>query len=138
MKLLFSLFLFSSFSAISQTDIIAARSHSNTELSSSEVDNYGLPSRSIDSIIYIGNGCIVERAFMYVNDTLCDHPLFVENNFDLKKLKKLYPSNVVFVGFTKSEKRELDKQNSMSWFAAIIGLSYLLYLLFPRFVSRKN
>ncbi len=134
---LFALLFITAGSTTAQTDIIAARSHSSSEFST-ENDNYGLPSRSIDSIIYIGNGCIIEDANWHGRDTFCDHPVFVENDYDLKKLKELYPSYVVFVGFSKSEKKRLDKQNSMPWFIALIGLSYLIYLIFPKLQSRKN
>ncbi|MFT5858054.1 MAG: hypothetical protein ACI865_000138 [Flavobacteriaceae bacterium] len=130
--------LLASLNASSQTDIIAARSHASSINQLTENDNFGIPSRSIDSIIYIGNGCIVEDADWYGRDTICDHPLFVENEFDEEKLKELYPDHVVFKGFSKSEKKKADSQNSVSWFIALLGLSYLFYLVFPRLLSKKN
>ena len=126
------------FSAAAQTDIIATRSHSSDLNLSIEIGNFGLPSRSIDSIIYIGNGCIVEDANWYGRDTICDHPLFLENEFDEKKLKELYPGYVVFKGFSKSEKKKSDNQNSISWFIALLGLSYMIYLIFPRLLPKKS
>ncbi|MFT5777169.1 MAG: hypothetical protein ACI837_000100 [Crocinitomicaceae bacterium] len=130
-----------SLNSSAQTDIIAARSHGASSLMTlDESDNFGLPSKQLDSIIYIGKCCIVQVSSHFdthfYHDTICDHPLFIENNFSEKKLKKLYSSSVVFVGFKDSEKRRLD-ENSIPWFLAPLALSYLAYLVYAM-LSKKT
>lgn len=97
-----------------QTNIISNRSH-HGELAEAhlETDNFGLPAPMIDSIIYIGGTCIVEAtsqmgATIYY-DTVCDHSLFLEHDFDLKEIKKHYSTRVKFIGFENYPKQKDQK-----------------------------
>lgn len=122
-----------------QTNVISLKSHSGSiENLSHEVDNFGLPSKIIDSFIYIGQCCVIEVSHRWEGEMpmrlkVCDHYVFIQNDFNVSKLKKIYPENVVFVGFEKyraEKKKQKRKKNSGSsgvrWLN--IGLMGLLLL----------
>lgn len=98
-----------------QTDVIALKSHSGTldQLDSKE-GNFGLPPREVDSIIYIGQGCIVEVSHhfqpYYERDTMCDNYLMKEYDYDVTELKKMYPAHVKFVNFEMREKEQKQER----------------------------
>lgn len=137
MRTLLILALLTSLHTSAQTNIISLKSHQgNMEDLHLETDNFGLPSPILDSIIYIGGTCIVEvtsqlSASLYY-DTVCDHRLFLEHDFDLKEIKKHYPSRVKFIGFenypkmkdknTKASKHK-TKQNYLSGILVMLLLA---------------
>lgn len=100
--------------SFSQTNIISNRSH-HGDISQAhlETDNFGLPAPMIDSIMYIGGTCIVEATSQMGSslyyDTVCDHRLFLEHDFDIKEIKKHYPNHVKFIGFENYSKQKDHK-----------------------------
>lgn len=121
------------FISISQTNVIALKSRSGKlDQLQNEKGNFGLPSREIDSIIYIGQGCVVEVSHhfkpYYNHDTICDHYLLKEKNYNIKALKKLYPDHVKFLNFDlrKKEEKRLKQnpfKNSVPYFIAFVVLT---------------
>lgn len=100
--------------AFAQTNIISNRSHHGDIAEAHlEADNFGLPAPMIDSIIYLGGTCIVEATSQMGSslyyDTVCDHRLFLEHDFDIKEIKKHYPGHVKFVGFENYPKQKDQK-----------------------------
>lgn len=133
-------------SLCAQTNIISNRSHSGDLAEVHlEKDNFGMPAMEIDSIIYNGENCIIEvRSYGFssglMRDTVCDHPYFVENGYNLSVIRKLYPQSTVFVGF--KEEIELTPspngwpiQNGLPWIIGLIAASVLGYTFAP---SRKG
>ncbi len=125
-----------------QTNIISNRSHAGDLAEVHlEKDNFGMPAIEIDSIIYDGGNCIIEvRSYGYqsslMRDTVCDHPYFVKNGYNLKVIRKMYPSSTVFVGF--DEELEMVPspngwpiRNGLPWALGIIGVSILGYTFYP-------
>lgn len=127
--LLLSTFCFALFS-FGQTGIISAKSKGlDATLSTVKNDNFGLPEPQLDSIIYIGNHCIIQvmRTFSHsdsYHDTVCDPYIFENNNYDMNIIKEMYSSNVVFVGFeklkTEKTNRRRTNQNSFGWIALLL------------------
>ncbi|MCH2224279.1 MAG: hypothetical protein MK066_05865 [Crocinitomicaceae bacterium] len=113
-----------------QTGIISAKSKSILPTCSTvDDDNFGLPEPRLDSIIYIGDHCIIEVLRSYnrskhYHDTICNPYIFEENNYDLKTIKQMFSNNVIFVGFEKlkTEKiiRKKSKQNSPGWISILL------------------
>lgn len=130
----------------SQTNIIANRSH-HGELTEAhlETDNFGLPAPMIDSIIYIGGTCVVEatsqmRASTYY-DTVCDHPLFLEHDFDLREIKKHYSTRVKFIGFEnypkqKDQKVKTNKRGLRLNQTSIVLILITLFLFIGKQIER--
>jgi len=111
-KLLIVLFLLSfCFTCFSQTKKIAHRSHSgknSTFKPFNYSDNFGLPSRDIDSIIKISDKKIVEVPTFpqyYKRDTINikDYYMFKNPKISMDSIRKKYP-DIKFVGFDKPKK----------------------------------
>lgn len=126
-------------SIYAQTDIIALKSHhGNAHAIEREQDNFGLPSPTLDSIIYVGNNKIVYARTHFGGevtfDTVTRPPLFMEHDFDLSEIRQSYGENVKFLGFEKRkhEKRLLRKKSNnkkgMIWPILIVSLATILFI----------
>jgi len=155
MKTLLILIVLNSGIGLTQTNIIAAKSHgSDLPMSSSETDNFGLPynyKRVIKSVKYLREDCIIEMAevttfeTLIEFDTICDHPFLQDGQIHIKRIKAMYPRNTEFIGFDdlkqklKKEKKRLKKEQRQSkkssgFIILLIGGGMLLtYLFFPNF-----
>ncbi len=133
-----------------QTDIISTRSHAREIHSSVTLDrgNFGIdePSSELKKIEYIGNGCIIESKEWYygdgiIRDTSCHNPLFIELDYNVKRIKEYFPNSVKFVGFDKYKKekktsRRTDDSN-IPWYVAISLIGYTSYIFFPKLTAKK-
>lgn len=101
-------FIFVTALVFGQTNVIALKSHAG-ELDNltKEKDNFGLPNEVIDTFYYVGNDCVLQVSHYfedhYNRTTICDHYLFIENKFELDKIRPMYNDNVVFIGFEKHD-----------------------------------
>ncbi len=116
MKTLLFLVVFISGTALSQTNIIAAKSHSSAKIiDKNDLDNFGNPEylvcrRVVKKVIYIKDGCIVE-SYQTIDltlenqenamDTICNHPFLQTGQVDIKRLKAMYPIETKFIDFDK-------------------------------------
>lgn len=154
MKALLFFTVFISGISFAQTNVIAAKSHSNFDFSfTNEPDNFGeyiLP-REIKEVAYVKDDCIVEKYTSQWNendveyDTICNHPFLQQGSFDIDRIKAMYPEETKFKNFDKAEKaynkslkkqhkaQQQNQQNStgLIFFLLIIG-GFLLYLFIPR------
>ena len=110
-----------------QTNVIALKSHAgNPSQLNEETDNFGLPSNTIDSIIYLGDRCILQVSHHFSNyynrDTICEPYLFVQHDFDLSKIRPMYSKNVVFKGFENYEGKSKKSKRSKGAIPLVIGL----------------
>ena len=130
--------------SLSQTNIIAARSHSgNLSQLEKETANFGLNDYDIiDSVIYIGGDCIIEIRQSWNNnhhrDTICDNYYFKEHGYVLREAKKAYSSSTVLVGFIDDDEsmnrvNNWPRQNGVSWFVGFVILSVIAYIFVPAF-----
>lgn len=140
MKAIIYLFLLTLSSSIcAQTGIIAAKSHhASSEDYISEEDHFGQvyipPKQTVDTVIYLGPGVIVEIGTRYdlfpdVRTRFVDtiHRSSIHKN-TLPELKREYPTYTVFVGFeTQTTNSHFDgmKRNGFSGIL-ICGLLLLL------------
>lgn len=105
-KIFLLILLFLSYAAITQTKLIAHKSHSgNSENFSAEnySDNFGLvePYFPVTKLKLLPNNCVVQYREHKLNDTLCEHPYF-SGKYTLEQIKKFYPENTEFIGFEKN------------------------------------
>lgn len=142
-----------------QTNIIAAKSHANFDLTAiSDSDNFGepMPYRTIVEVKYLKDDCIVEKydvewgAQLIEYDTLCQHPFLQSSSFDLERLKNMYPEQTKFKGFDKVEKAhakrlkkrnksiQKSEQNSSGLIFFLIGIGGFLALLFVPKLSKTR
>jgi hypothetical protein len=157
MKLIYMIFsVILSAGLYAQTDVIANRSHAGdlTDILS-ENDNFGLPDNMpimvVDTVIYDGNNCLIEiRSYDKSNpygadirqiDTICNNQYFIERGFNLREIKKIYPSSTVFIGFSDTgyeptNVRRWPQLNGANWLVGLIVLSGIGYIFFP-YVRRK-
>ena len=129
---------------IAQTDVISNKSHSGTGQNINlERDNFGMPSITVDSIIYLSKNCIIEvssyHGYDQLRDTVCDHPYFIEHGYNLDEIKKMYPSNTVFYGFKESKEtikvNHRRHTNSINWLIGVVILMSTIYMVYPKFKS---
>ena len=138
-----------------QTNVIAAKSHANFDLSEmADPDNFGepLPYRTIVEVKYLKDDCIVEKydvewgAKLIEYDTLCQHPFLQSSSFDLTRLKSMYPEETKFKGFDKLQKsheKQLKKlkktqQNSSGLIIFLMGVgAFLLFLFTPQIAKSR-
>jgi hypothetical protein len=155
MKTLLFLFVFISGAALSQTNIIAAKSHSSSKIiDKNDLDNFGNPEsfvcrRVVKKVIYLQDGCIVESYQMIdptlenPMDTICNHPFLQTGQVDIKLLKAMYPDNTEFIGFEKIKtlkkkdlgklKKEKKQEKSSGLIIFLIGGTlFLIYLFIPK------
>jgi len=154
MKALLFFALFISVAGFAQTNIIAAKSHGNFDLSEmSDPDNFGdpLPYRTITEVKHLKDDCIVEKydvewgAQLIEYDTVCQHPFLQNSSFDLERLKAMYPEETQFKGFDKIEKsheqqqkkfkkaRQQNEQNSSGLIFFLMGIGgFFVFLFFPQ------
>lgn len=140
-QLLLIPFLTATIMSFGQTNVIALKSHAgNDAFLANESDNFGLPSNTIDSIYYVGNDCILQVSHYfngyYNRDTICDPYVFTENDFDLKKIKQMYGSHVVFVGFENYEGKTSNSKKSRRSKGAIPLI--ILFILGVGYFFRKQ
>jgi hypothetical protein len=154
----------SSGTAFSQTNIIAAKSHSASQaIDKNDRDNFGGPFEIVYfrnlpiSVEYIGKECIVEKRShfpsdsveqVYEYDTICDHPFLKEGTIDIDRIKGMYTNETEFINFERfnqdegSVKRKFrnEKKSSKSaafWLIIVGGGFFLIYLFIPK-VSFKT
>ena len=152
MKTLLLIAVFISGTAMAQTNVIAAKSHSsNTSIDLGDPDNFGeyIMPRQIQSVAYFKEDCIIETYASYWNendleyDTICNHPFLQPSSFDLARMKAMYPEETKFEGFDKIEKankkatkklkNEKKQGNSNGLIIFLIGgLLCLIYLFVPK------
>ena len=140
-----------------QTNIIAAKSHANTDLTEiKDLDNFGeliLPNK-MESVTFVSPDCIVERYTTGWNqeileiDTICQHPFLQESSFHIDRIKAMYPEGTVFKDFDKAEKahkkaqkkkrktRKKKESKSSGAILFFIGLGgFMLFLFAPKTVK---
>ena len=147
-------FLISGF-ALAQTNIIAAKSHAaSPSNNSTDKDNFGLPykeTRLIQSVEYIKDDCLA-ITYKILHDSLempvevityCDHPVFQDGNYNVNRIKVMFPKGTIFIGFDQLDKkqkkmirklrRERQSKNSnlLVLFVFTCGL-FLTYLFVPK------
>ena len=110
-----AILLLISITVISQTKIIAHKSHSGkmSTFSIKSEGNFGLPAHVIDSIRKISENVIVEYSrYNFAGspiDTVVNHPLCSNPKISLDSLKKLYPARVKFIGFESANADDTQK-----------------------------
>lgn len=142
MKYVFFALLFLSSLSFGQTNIIANQSHhGDLDQAHLESDNFGLPAPMIDSIMYIGGTCIVEATSQMGSsiyyDTVCEHSLFLEHDFDLEEIRKHYPRHVKFIGFENYQKLKDKKVKSRKNRRSLNGIPAALLVLLSLFMGGK-
>lgn len=142
-----------SFQFLAQTDVIRTKNRNQdlTHLNEAN-DNFGLVIDVIyDSIIYIGNHCLVEvkhfgeRYHFKDNsnnptyrDTICDHPLFTYSTGDVKAVRDYYGGRPKVAGFKgKDVEHELPVQNGISGFLIVSALLGGLYTFYKKRNDKK-
>lgn len=138
---LLTLLLLSSI-AFGQTNIIANQSHhGNLDEAHLETDNFGLPAPMIDSIIYLGGTCIVEATSQMGSsiyyDTVCDHSLFLEHDFNLNEIREHYPRHIKFIGFENYQKLKDKKVKSRKNRRRLNGIPAVILLILSLFMGGK-
>jgi hypothetical protein len=134
--------LFLSSIAFGQTNIIANQSHhGNLDEAHLETDNFGLPAPMIDSIIYLGGTCIVEATSQMGSsiyyDTVCDHSLFLEYDFNLNEIREHYPRHIKFIGFENYQKLKDKKVKSRKNRRRLNGIPAVILLILSLFMGGK-
>ncbi|MFT5777170.1 MAG: hypothetical protein ACI837_000101 [Crocinitomicaceae bacterium] len=139
-----------SFLTVAQTDVISLRSHAGEWFKiKSEQDNFGNPPNilSIDSVVYLGNECIIELRSCSQGsnesyyDTICEHPSFNSREFDMMRFKTEYPWNATYVGFGKLNwegKRIKKDQSDAIVLAIVLSFLFLGYLFTPVYIKKKR
>ena len=131
------LFIFSLISVhflMSQTKMIALKSHSG-DVSSTEKyvdDEFGNPriefNLRIDSIIRISDSTVVQVSNMG-RDTICHNPYLNDTTVSIQTLKYMYSPDIKFIGFEKNEKEEEEvktkqktiiNRNEIHWFIGLV------------------
>ncbi|MFK7784441.1 MAG: hypothetical protein AB8B56_04950 [Crocinitomicaceae bacterium] len=159
MKSVLLIGIFISGISYAQTNIIAAKSHANFDLSEmTDPDNFGdpLPYRTISEVKYLKDDCIVEKYVvewgdqLIEYDTVCQHPFLQSSSFDLERLKAMYPEETKFKGFDKIQKsnekrqkklkkeRQQNEQNSSGLIFFLIGIGgFFAFLFIPQIAKSR-
>jgi hypothetical protein len=147
--LLLTFMLATSLFGMSQTAVIAAKSHSGSinDIASTE-DNFGeiAPPPKIDTVIYVDKHRIIEIGTrwgsMRFRDTIVDHYYFQQNGMSKEILQQYYRQGVKFIGFDfeTSNESENDRsfffsgrqnRNGLNWLILIIALGFAGYIITP-------
>ncbi len=149
--------VFISGAAFSQTNVIAAKSHSSNQvIDKNDTDNFGEPGpmRFIQTVTYLKDDCIVEKYNVEWDDhdteydTICDHPFLKENTINIERIKAMYPIETKFIDFDKvgqgineqdgeksrrqlRRERRSEKSGGLLFFLISAGL-FFIYLFLPK------
>lgn len=95
----------------------------------------------IDSIMYLGGTCIVEATSQMGSslyyDTVCDHSLFLEHDFDLEEIRKHYPRHVKFIGFENYQELKDKKVKPRKNRRSLNGIPTALLVILSLFMGGK-